>query len=384
MSHAISWGDRLSRIVVRRLDALPGAVKRALRGAPVVIDGQTLDEDAQLGVRLLGLAVGETFEVMPLERGRAQIRAEAWIFGAADPVAEVQEVHLATRDGSVPARIYTPRRTERPLPALVYFHGGGWVLGDLSSADSVCRFLCEEAGMVVVSVDYRLAPEHKFPAAVHDAVDSFVAVAERAEEFGIDAERIAIGGESAGGNLAAVVAQHCAKGVSGTKVQPAFQMLLMPVTDLTTQRRSYDLFGDGYFLTRAQMDWYKAHYLSDAAEARDPRVSPLLAEDVAGVAPAYVAVAGFDVLRDEGEEYARKLAAAGVPTALRRHEGLIHGLVNATGVGRAARNALHEAAGALRVGVAAGSPQARRSRTRLKVVEQRLEQTNLEELDGAL
>lgn len=354
--------DRIARRVARALGALPEPVQRFLGGRPVRIDGQELCAEVQLAMRLLGLTVKETFETLPLHEGRAQIEAEAWVFGEELPVGAVEDTVLATEAGALPARIYRPAGAPAPTPALVYFHGGGWVLGGLGAADSVARFLTREAGVTVISVDYRLAPEHKFPAAVDDAVAAFTFVVAHAAELGVDPQAVAIGGESAGGNLAAVVAQQLAPGTDAPdRSGPAFQLLFMPVTDLSTKHPSYALFGEGFFLTDAQMDWYKAHYLSDDAEALDPRVSPLLADDVARVAPAYVVVAGFDVLRDEGEAYAAKLAVAGVPVALRRHEGITHSLINAIGVGRIARDVLFEAAGALRVGLAsAGVPVTRR------------------------
>ena len=348
-------GDRVARRLARGLGRLPTVVKRILAGKPMRVDGQTLDLEAQVVMRLLNLAVSKTFESLPLEEGRAQIASEAWIFGDALPVAEVRDIVLPGPGGDLPARLYRPEGLDGPSPALVYFHGGGWVLGDLGAADSVCRFLAHHASITVISVDYRLAPENPFPAAVDDALAAFTHVVECAEEYDVDPAAIGVGGESAGGNLAAVIAQETAREARETDAPtPAMQLLFMPVTDLSTKHRSYELFGEGLFLTEAQMDWYKERYLPEIPSAEDPRVSPLLADDVHDVAPAYVAVAGFDVLRDEGEAYAHKLAAVGVPVALRRHSGLVHSMVNATGVGSGARAALLEAAGALRMGLGSG------------------------------
>jgi len=341
------------RTAVRALGALPSPVKRLLAGSPIVVDGQQLNVEAQVGMRLLNLTVGETFETLPLVKGRAQIDDEAWVFGFEHPVATVEDITIPGEGGSIPARVYRPGGVEVPTACLVYFHGGGWVLGGLGSGDSVSRFLANQAALTVISVDYRLAPEHQFPAAVLDAVAAFDHVVAHAAELGIDPRAIGVGGESAGGNLTAVVSLETAREAKAdpTRATPAFQVLFNPVTDLSTKHRSYELFSDGYFLTESQMDWYKDHYLADPAQATDPRVSPLLADDLSGVAPAYVVVAGFDVLRDEGEAYAARLAEAGVPVTLRRHAGLTHGLINATGVGRAAQDALREAAGAIRVGL---------------------------------
>ncbi len=342
--------ERIARRLMHVLGALPTGMQRAIGGKPIRIDGQQLNTEVQMALRLLNLTAGETFETKPLEQGRAELTAEAWVFGDALPVDEVRDMTIPGPAGSLPARLYRPAGIDEPSALLVYFHGGGWVLGDLAVSDSACRFLAVHAGLAVLSVDYRLAPENPFPAAVEDAVAAFRWAVAQASTLGVDPTAIGVGGESAGGNLAAVVSQ-----VTTTEPgpAPAFQLLFFPVTDLSTKHRSYQLFSTGFFLTEAQMDWYKQRYLSDPADALDPRVSPLLADDVSGLPPAYVAVAGFDPLRDEGEAYAHRLKEAGVPTTLRRHSGLIHAIINATGVGHAGKDALLEAAGALRVGLSA-------------------------------
>ncbi|ABL81167.1 MULTISPECIES: alpha/beta hydrolase [unclassified Nocardioides] len=346
--------ERIARRVMRTVGALPAPVQRAFAGRPIRIDGQQLHPEVQLALRLLHLAGGPTFETLPLAEGRAQISSEAWVFGDELPVETVRDLTLDGRNGPIPARLYLPSGRSDPAALLVYFHGGGWVLGGLDASDSACRFLADHAGIAVLSVDYRLAPEHRFPAAVEDAVDAFHAAVAAATTWGVDPAAIGVGGESAGGNLAAVVAQltHAASGP-----EPACQLLFFPVTDLSTKHPSYALFSEGYFLTEAQMEWYRGHYLEDPAQALDPRVSPLLAEDLSGLCPAYVAVAGFDPLRDEGAAYAHRLQEAGVRVSLQRHSGLIHGIVNATGVGRSGREVLLQAAGALRIelGARAGS-----------------------------
>lgn len=351
--------DRLARAVLRTVAALPRPVQRLLGGRPLCIDGTELDTEVQLGLRLMTLAAGTTFEKLPLPEGRAQIDREAWIVGAASEVGEVRERTVAGADGPIPARLYRPHHDPSlRLPLLVYFHGGGFVLGGLGAADSVCRFLAAKAGVAVLSVDYRLAPEHPFPAGVNDAIAAFDHAIAHADDLGIDPTAVGVGGESAGGNLAAVVslATTIEARTRPDRRTPDFQLLFMPVTDLSSKHRSYELFGDGLFLTEAQMDWYRDHYLTDPAQAVDPLVSPLLAEDLSGLPPAYVATAGFDVLRDEGEAYARRMREAGVPVGIRRHPGIVHGLVNATGVGQAATAALAEAAGALQIGLRSSVP----------------------------
>lgn len=343
---------RVERQVLRLLGALPEWVQRRLAGPPVRIDGQQLRPEVQVALRLMKVAAGTTFEELPLAEGRAQISAEAWVFGDEPPVDEVTDISIPGVDATkIPGRLYRPAGLADGAAMLVYFHGGGWVLGGLDAADSVCRVLADHAGIVVLSVDYRLAPEHPFPAAINDALAAFRHAIADAANLGIDPARIAVGGESAGGNIAAVLARLATDDAT-VGSPPAFQLLFMPVTDLSKKHRSYELFADGFFLTEAQMDWYKAHYLEDPAQAADPRVSPLLAEDLSGLPPAYVVTAGFDPLRDEGEAYVRRLVDAHVPTAHRRLEGCIHGIVNATGVSAAARDALVQAAGALRVGLA--------------------------------
>jgi acetyl esterase len=290
------------------------------------------------------------FETLPLAEARAQVDHEARIFaGPPLPMAWVRELSIPTPEGAIVGRLYVADEGDTDR-LLVYYHGGGWVVGGLTSADSVCRFLARHAGVSVLSVAYRLAPEHPFPAAPDDALAAFRFAVERAADWGHDPDRIAIGGDSAGGNLAAVVCQDLR---TADQPRPAFQLLFFPVTDLSTRHSSYDAFADGFFLTRRQMDWYRGHYLADQSPDH-VRISPLLADDLAGLPAAYIATSGFDVLRDEGEAYAARMAQAGVHVALRRHPQLVHAFVNATGVGRTGRDAMLEACGALRLGVGAG------------------------------
>ena len=264
-------------------------------------------------------------------------------------VAQVGALRLPGAEGTLPARLYIPRGARGGGPLLVYFHGGGWVVGDLDTHSQTCRFLASVAGVRVLSVAYRRAPEHRFPAAVQDALAAFRWAVAEAPAFGADPARVGVAGDSAGGNLSAAVSLLAA-GDGG--VAPQLQALIYPVCDLSRKRRSYELFGDGFFLTEAQMDWYRDHYLASAGDARDPRVSPLLAEDLSRVAPAYVCVANFDPLRDEGVAYAERLRAAGVPVTLRVHEGLVHGFANAVLMSRSARAAMRELAMAVRGGLA--------------------------------
>ncbi|MGH2839048.1 MAG: alpha/beta hydrolase [Thermoleophilaceae bacterium] len=324
--------SRVEGAIVRALLALPNRVQRRLGGAPIERDGQRLASDVQLLVRLRELSPREPYEALPVTEAREAVeRDAAGVRGALVRVAEVRALEAA----GLPARLYVPELERGGL--LVYFHGGGWVLGSLQSHEQPCRFLARAAGVRVLSVDYRLAPEAKFPAAVDDALAAFAWAREHAAELGADPARIAVGGDSAGGNLSAVVAQL-------TQPRPALAILIYPVCDLSTKHRSYELFGEGFYLTERTMDWYRANYLPDDEAALDPRASPLLAGDVSGMPPTHIAIAGFDPLRDEALEYGRKLAEAGVHVDIVLHAGAIHGFANAVGVGRTSAAAKGRAA----------------------------------------
>jgi acetyl esterase len=347
----LSAADRAQAVAARALFALPPAAQRRIAGgAPVVRDGQTLDPEVQLALFLLDQAGDPPLEDLTPAAGRAQISHEAALFaGPKIPVADVQALTVAGAAGPLAARRYVPARFASPGPTLVYFHGGGWVVGDLDSHDQTCRLLARHSGAAVIAVDYRLAPEHPFPAPVDDALAAFRDVAARAPELGADPARIGVGGDSAGGHLSAVT---CLLAAGDGGPAPAFQVLIYPVTDSSKEHPSYDLFADGFFLTRSDMHWYQGHFLPAGTDRRDARVSPLLAADLSGAAPAYVVTAGFDPLRDEGEAYAARLREAGVRVTHRRQAGLIHGFVNMVGMGRAGRAATLEIAGALQVGLA--------------------------------
>jgi acetyl esterase len=360
--------DRVEAAICVGLAKLPLMAQRALVGEPLRIDGLELHPTSQLLTRLERLAKVPPIESLPVVDARAQVGRQASLLtGRKLPLPRVEEVAIPGPAGEVPARLYapsavTPGRPDvaslgDPNPAsvssalglLVYYHGGGHVIGTLDTHDSACRFLATHAGVGVLSVDYRLAPEHPYPAAVDDSIAALAWASENAERLGFDPARIAVGGDSAGGNLAAVVTL-AAK--AGEAPMPAFQLLVYPVCDYVEKRRSYELFREGFLLTAAEMDWFRDHYLPDRDTAHEWRASPLQAPDHSGLPPAYVLTAGFDPLRDEAEEYARALTAAGVQTALRRHDGLLHSFVNQTALHRGAHDAMLEAAGALRLGLA--------------------------------
>jgi acetyl esterase len=345
-------GERLQGAVAANVGRLPPSVLRLLSGGGTIrIDGQELDAEVQLALAMLRLAGHRDLDTMTPDQARADIRRNARIFaGTPIPMARVEELTLPGPVDAIAARLYVPNGDGRPRALVVFYHGGGWVIGDLDTHAATCRFLAREADALVLAIDYRLAPEHRFPAAVDDAFAAFQWAVREAEVLCADPARIAVAGDSAGGNLAAVVSQ-IARAAGGPC--PAAQLLIYPATDLTTKRESFRLFSTGFFLTERDVDWYKSRYAPDPAAWPDARLSPLLAQDLRGLPPAVVATAGFDVLRDEGELYARRLQDAGVRVELRRVTGQIHGFANATGVSPAARRAMADVAGLLRATLAA-------------------------------
>jgi acetyl esterase len=269
-----------------------------------------------------------------------------------EDVARVENRTIPGPAGEIPIRAYTPAGTG-PFPLVVYFHGGGWVIGDLDTHDPVCRALTNRSGCLVVSIDYRLAPEHPYPAAVDDAYAATAWIAEHATELGGDGSRLAVAGDSAGGNLAAVVAL-LARDRGGPRI--AFQALVYPVTDCDLDTTSYRENAEGYFLTREMMRWFWDQYVPDEARRREPLASPLRAESLTGLPPALVITAEFDPLRDEGEAYAQRLADAGVHVAATRYGGMIHGFFTMLGVLDRAADAVNEVGLALRTELGVGAP----------------------------
>ncbi|HXC55517.1 MAG TPA: alpha/beta hydrolase [Rhizomicrobium sp.] len=288
------------------------------------------------------------------QAARAAMRAS--IFRGGDtPIGKSEDRRIAgPGGGDLALRVYTPVGAgDAVLAGLVFYHGGGFVIGDLDTHDDLCRCLANESGCRVVSVDYRLAPEHPFPAAVEDCFAATRHVAAHAAEFGIDPARLAVGGDSAGGNLAAVVCQ-LAKQAGAPAI--AYQLLIYPVTQLgAPDTPSMRENGKGYFLEKDGMDWFTRCYAPDKAHRSDPRLSPLLCADLAGQPPAYVITAGFDPLRDEGKDYADKLDAAGVPVTYVNYPGMVHGFFSMRGLIPKAREAVAAAAAAVREGVAASA-----------------------------
>ncbi len=337
----------VSTIGVKVIPWIPTPAKRALFGGrSVTIDGNTLDPTLQL--MLSGLrAVGIDGLVVDDDPGasRAQLRQLTTELPGPQIHVDVDDLLLPGPAGEIPARHYRPANGAT-APLLVFYHGGGWAIGDLDSYDALCRLTCRDAGIHVLSIDYRLAPEHPAPAAVEDAYAAFRWCYDHAEELGAAPGQVAVGGDSAGGNLAAVVCQLARD--EGAPA-PVLQWLLYPRTDFTAQTRSLGLFARGFLLTKRDMDWFESQYLRGSGVDRaDKRVSPLLAESLAGLAPALIAVAGFDPLRDEGESYAAALQAAGTAVDLRCMRSLTHGFINLFQLGGGSAAATTELISALR------------------------------------
>lgn len=336
--------ERLEALTLASALALPERIQRVLAGAPVVLDGQTLDTGTQLILRLQRLTREPVAETLQIPEGRVVINRQSRLVGGSQPIGSVRDETIA----GLPARFYEPTDAEGAGPLLAFFHGGGWIYGDLDSHDASCRFLAERAGVRVIAVDYRLAPEARFPAAYDDSVRAFAEILERADEWDVDRDRIGVGGDSAGGNLAAAVAIEAAR--QGWPC--AFQLLVYPLTDMGAITKSRQLFAEGFYLSQGFIDLATESYAPDPAVWSDPRLSPLYADLPAGLAPALVVTAGFDPLRDEGEEYVEKLDAAGVEVQHVRYPTLIHSFFNMVGVGGAPRKAVGEIADALRKGLA--------------------------------
>jgi acetyl esterase len=333
-------GERVQYAVARLMMRLPDRLKLALSGeGPVIVEGQKLDPQAQLlrSVRRRRLKDGLLEPTIAAARHR--YRRQAHIFrGPITRVGTVRDFDIEAGDHSLRVRHYAPRACERgqSAPLLVYLHGGGFVMGDLDTHDEPCRMLCHGADTHVISVAYRLAPEHPFPAAVDDARAALRWARANAGSLGADPHRVAIGGDSAGGTLSAVVSLI----EKDQGVPPCAQLLVYPATDASTRRPSHTTFDQDFVLTRRDCKAFFRCYTGEVADASDPRISPLLARDLSTLPPTLIVVAGFDVLRDESEAYARALAEAGTVTRVKRVLDLEHGFIHATGICPAARRAM--------------------------------------------
>ncbi len=347
------WASRVQSVAtnvgLKVIPWVPTGAKRLLSGGrSVTIDGNTLDPtlqfmlSAQRAVGINGLAVDDD-----LAASRIQMREGCLALPGPQIHVSVSDMSIPGPAGDIAARHYRPASAE-PTPLLVFYHGGGWTIGDLDTHDALCRLTCRDAGIHVLSIDYRLAPEHPAPAAVDDAYAAFRWAHEHAAELGATPGEVAVGGDSAGGNLAAVVSQ-LARDEDPEGPKPVLQWLLYPRTDFTAQTRSLSLFADGFLLTKRDMDWFEAHYLGGSGiDPTDPRLSPLLAENLSDLPPALIAIAGFDPLRDEGERYAAALRDAGTAVDLRSMRSLTHGFANLFPLGGGSAVATRELISALR------------------------------------
>jgi acetyl esterase len=339
---------RLLRLALRALFGLPRPVKRLLAGRAVRLDGQLLDLDLQLLNRageLLSRAAPVGEAALDEQRRQADVAAELVAEGLFDDVV-VRDLTVPGADGAVPARLYVPPGLDGVSGLLVYFHGGGFVLGSIASADPLCRLLAAQAGVRVLSVEYRLAPEHPYPAALDDSIAAYRYARAHAEALGADPGLVAVGGDSAGANLALVVAHEAAD------LPPAFVLALYPATDADRHGGSRVTFGTGFGITAEYLLELESMYLPDGVPTDDARGAILRAEDLSAMPPVYLSTAGFDPLRDEGEELAERLRESGVPVVARRFAGLIHGYATFTAISRAAHDATFDAASALRAGLA--------------------------------
>jgi acetyl esterase len=335
----------MERLLLALIAVLPDSFFSLCYGfKPVMIDGQRLNSKARLLCdidRKTATPVRET----PVETIRANMeRLAGSLAGKRPRLHSTQDIEIPVDSGVIPARLYKP--VDAPsLPVLVYYHGGGYIRGSLDSHDGLCARLAKYGGFAVLSVEYRLAPEHKFPVAVEDALTAFDWAVTQGAEHGLDSLKVAVGGDSSGGCLAAAVAQMTkARG----KAMPVFQMLLYPTLDAHLTAESYKLFEDGFFLTYDRIRDYRDMYLNNAQERDDTRASPILNSELDGLPPALVITAGFDPLRDEAESYAKALQAAGVGVGTVRYPSMVHGFMSMTAILPQAEKAVHQAAAALR------------------------------------
>ncbi|MFA5120065.1 alpha/beta hydrolase [Zavarzinia sp.] len=340
----------LEKWLVTLLMRLPRSWLVRLSGRPAwQLEGKTLDPQVQF---LLALAAKRPpLDHLPVEDSRQVYRDMAYSFGGrARRVARVEERRIPGPGGDIPARLYVPENLPAgPAPLLVFFHGGGFVIGDREAYDLPCRRLADEARCLVLSVEYRLAPEHIFPAAIDDCIAVWRHVTAMPGDYGADPARIGVGGDSAGGHLSAVVSQQAK--VLGLPL-PRHQLLIYPVTDMTRDWPSHKTYGEGFLLTAELMTWFMAKFLPAGTDMADPRVSPGAVADLSGLPPATLVIAGFDPLQDEGRAYGEKLGAAGVPVKLIACDTLIHGMISLPGVVDAADRALSDIAGEIRRGLA--------------------------------
>ncbi|MBP7815793.1 MAG: alpha/beta hydrolase [Phenylobacterium sp.] len=336
------------RLVVRALLSLPSSLLRLLSGGGVVYrGGRTLDPRLQF--LAAGAARGPAMTTMsPEEARRANAQGLAALSGSPEPGVRTEPLSIPNEAGAIPARLYRSEGQDPTAPLMVFAHFGGGVIGDLETCDAFCGILARIARCPVLSVEYRLAPEHRFPAGLEDVLAAYRWGRDNAARFGAPAGRAAIGGDSMGGNFAAIIAQDLKR---AGEAQPDLQLLIYPCTDVASETASMTTYAESFPLSRAMMDWFMGHYMGPEADPADPRLSPIRNADLSGLAPAVVITAGFDPLVDQGEAYAKRLKDAGVPTVYRCYDSLAHGFTAFTGAVPCADVACREIAGLVREGL---------------------------------
>lgn len=337
--------DAAQKSILKLILSLPSPILRAMSGGGVVYKGgRTLDPRFQFFAHAAKKLPPMT-ALSPAEAVAGSAKGLAAVQGPLEPGVRTESLSVEGPNGSIPCRAYRPENQDSSAPLIVYAHMGGGVIGDLETCNAFCSVLARIVRTAVISVDYRLAPDHKFPAGLEDVLAAYRWARDNTARFGAAPAPPAIGGDSMGGNFAAIVAQEMKR---KGEPQPAAQILIYPAVDVASDTPSMTTYADAYPLTRATMDWFMGHYMSADADPADPRLSPDRTEDVSGLAPAVIATAGFDPLVDQGEAYAKRLKAAGIPVLYRCYDSLAHGFTAFTGAIPAADAACREIAGLVR------------------------------------
>lgn len=337
--------DAAQKTILKLILSLPSPILRAMSGGGVVYrGGRTLDPRFQFFAHAAKKLPPMT-ALSPAEAVAGSAKGLAAVQGPLEPGVRTESLSVEGPNGSIPCRAYRPENQDSSAPLIVYAHMGGGVIGDLDTCNAFCSVLARIVRTAVISVDYRLAPDHKFPAGLEDVLAAYRWARDNTARFGAAPVPPAIGGDSMGGNFAAIVAQEMKR---KGEPQPAAQILIYPAVDVASETPSMTTYADAYPLTRATMDWFMGHYMSADADPADPRLSPDRTEDITGLAPAVIATAGFDPLNDQGEAYAKRLKAAGIPVLYRCYDSLAHGFTAFTGAIPAADAACREIAGLVR------------------------------------
>ncbi len=344
--------DAAQKAILKLILSLPSPVLRAMSGGGVVYKGgRTLDPRFQFFAHA-AKKLPPMSSLTPAEAVAGSARGLAAVQGPLEPGVRTESLSVEGPNGPIPCRAYRPEAQDIHAPLIVYAHMGGGVIGDLETCHAFCSILARIVRTAVISVDYRLAPDHKFPAGLEDVLAAYRWARDNTARFGASAAPPAIGGDSMGGNFSAIVAQEMKR---KGEPQPSAQILIYPAVDVASETPSMTTFGDAYPLTRETMEWFMGHYMGADADPADPRLSPDRTEDLSGLAPAVIATAGFDPLTDQGEAYAKRLQAAGVPVRYRRYDSLAHAFTAFTGAIPAADAACREIATLVRETFEAGA-----------------------------